>query len=369
MKKKWLCILCVLLMAWLLAPAAAAYTDSSEEYAQETQEHALDIAPESVRDYFSGDTGDFSVGGLLELLKHEFSDAGALLTAPFKIFAAMTAIMLLYAVAVNMAPARLGGASVAVRAAASLSVAAAVSSGVVTLVESAFAAISAGSAFLLGFVPVYTGVVVASGGVSTASLYGVAIIALSNVISGAIAVFLRPLTGIMLCLSIVAGLFDSGYLSLVAAVKRAVVWVLGVSMTLFTGLVKLQSIIAVRGDSLALRSTRFLVSSTVPIIGASISEALSTVSGSLGVIKNTVGIVGIASVCVIFLPCIINCVLCSAALFLSSVVGEMVGARELASTVQAIRSCVEVLTALLTFFFVAVVICTAIVMSAGGTAI
>ena len=369
MKKKLLCLLCALLLGALLAPAGSASTDAAQEYALETQESALRAAPESVRDYFSSGGSDISVAGILELIRQELSDAGALLSAPIKIFASMTAIMLLYAVAVNIAPSKLGGASVAVRAAASLSVAAAVSTGVVAMVESAFAAISLGGSFLLGFVPVYTGVVVASGGVSTASLYGVAIIALSNVISGTITVFLRPLTGIMLCLAIVAGLFDSGYLSLVDAIKRAVVWVLGISMTLFTGLVKLQSIIAVRGDSLALRSSRFLVSSSVPIIGASVSGALSTVSGSLGVIRNTVGVVGIASVCVIFLPCILNSVLCSAALFLSSVVGELVGARELAATVKAIRSCVDVLTALLTFFFVAVVICTAIVMSAGGAAL
>ncbi len=368
-RKRTLCLLIVLLIfGFAAAPGAFAQdgADAAREYARRTQEDALAVAPDSVRDYFEGAESDFSVRGILDVILEEFSDLKALLSLPLRIFATMTAIMLAYAVAASVAPARLGGATVAVRACSGVAVAAGVSSGVMALVEEAFEVISAGSSFLLGFVPVYTGVVVASGGASSASLYGVALVALSNVISGTIAVILRPLTGVMLCLAIVAGLFDSAYFSLVGAIKRAVIWVLGISTTLFTGLVKLQSVIAVRADSLTLRSTRFLVTSSVPIIGASISEALAAVSGSLGVIRSTVGVVGIASVGVIFLPAIVNCVLCSAALFLSSVVGEMVGAREVAATVNAIRSCVDVLTALLAFFFVAVVICTGIIMSAGG---
>ncbi len=361
--KKLACVLLALLLAFTPVYAAAAELD---DYAKQRADDALANAPESVRAYYAGeDSAQFGFTALWEILRAELGETKALFKKPAELFGLVVAISLAFALLSNFGEGRALERNPALRACVCVSVALCTVSGVIGLMQSAFAALDAGRAFVAGFVPVFAGVMASGGSVTGAALYGSALIGLSTVISETAAGILRPLVGVMAGLSVVSGTQDSGFLSLVAAIKRTVLWILGGATTLFLGLVKLQSIAAAHTDSLAFRTSRFLVSSAIPVIGASANEALATVSGSLSVIRSTTGMIGVASVCAIFLPPLLHCVLCGAALYFGSVIGELFGAPEPARAARSIKSCIDLLVALLALYFMMVVVCTAVMMNVG----
>jgi len=68
---------------------------------------------------------------------------------------------------------------------------------------------------------------------------------------------------------------------------------LSLSMSLFAGILGISSFAAASFDSLAARGVKFAISASVPVVGGSISEAMSSVAGSAMLLKNAVGIGGI----------------------------------------------------------------------------
>ena len=65
------------------------------------------------------------------------------------------------------------------------------------------------------------------------------------------------------------------------------------SMSIFAGILGISSFAAVSFDSLAARGVKFAVSASVPMVGGSISEAMSSVASSAMLLKNAVGITGV----------------------------------------------------------------------------
>ena len=68
------------------------------------------------------------------------------------------------------------------------------------------------------------------------------------------------------------------------------------SMSIFAGILGISSFASASFDSLAARGVKFAVSASVPMVGGSISEAMSSVAGSAMLLKNAVGITGVIGV-------------------------------------------------------------------------
>lgn len=359
-------ILLILLLLVLGMPGRMYAATDLDTTAQQTAEQALENAPESVRSFYEGQEEiELSFSGLWQVLQSELGDMSDTLKTPSAVFAIVLAVCLVYALLSNLGDSRAIQKNVAVRACVCVVCTLCVGTGIIGLIQSTLTAIEAGRTFVLGFVPVFSGILISTGGVNSAAIYGAALIGASTLISETASVIIKPLVGVMAGLSVASGVFDSGFQSLVTALRKTLMWILGISTTLFLGLVKLQSIAAARTDSFAFRTSRFLVSSAIPVIGASANEALSTVGGGLAVIKSTTGIIGVVSVCAIFLPPIIHCVLCGMAMYFASVIGEFTGAAEPSVAVRSIKSCIDILIAVLALYFMIVVVCTAMMMNVG----
>jgi len=65
------------------------------------------------------------------------------------------------------------------------------------------------------------------------------------------------------------------------------------SMSLFAGIMGITSFAATSFDSLAARGVKFAINTAVPVVGGSISEAMSSVAGSSMMLKNAVGLGGV----------------------------------------------------------------------------
>lgn len=75
--------------------------------------------------------------------------------------------------------------------------------------------------------------------------------------------------------------------------KNTAVWSMGLSMTIFTGLLSIHGVASTVGDAVTIRTAKFAASAFLPIVGGMISDAVETVAGATLILKSTVHVAGI----------------------------------------------------------------------------
>jgi stage III sporulation protein AE len=74
--------------------------------------------------------------------------------------------------------------------------------------------------------------------------------------------------------------------------KNLAVWGMGLSMTVFTGLLSVYGLASSVGDAVTIRTAKF-TTNLLPVVGGVLSDAVETVAGATLILKNTVHIAGI----------------------------------------------------------------------------
>ena len=244
----------------------------------------------------------------------------------------------------------------------SLSLAAAVLMPVVSLVGSCVSAVKAAGVFMMSFIPVYAGVLVAKGKSLTAAGFSTVMLAVSEAVTSICSFVIVPLTGMQLGLSLSGATVTEINLSSVSrAVTKVSKWVLGLSTTVLLGVLSMQTLISGSADSLSFKTTRFLVGSTVPIVGSAVAEALATVKGCVGLLGSSVAVYGIAAVALLFLPLIIELLIWRVILMFTSSVAEMLSQTKASELIKTIDNCISTVLGVLIFIGVLFVISITVV--------
>ena len=133
-----------------------------------------------------------------------------------------------------------------------------------------------------------------------------------------------PLACVLVALALLDAVAGKGSLqSLVNFVKRTFTLGLSFLMMLLSFALGLQHTLAKGTDTLALRTVRFAAGSFLPVVGGSVAEALSTLSGSVEYLRGTVGVGGILVLFFLFLPPFLSTLITRLALLLSSSVAGL----------------------------------------------
>ena len=77
--------------------------------------------------------------------------------------------------------------------------------------------------------------------------------------------------------------------TLVSSVKKAVLWTLGILMTVFSAFVSIQGFSASAGDSVALKTAKFTSGNIIPVIGGTVSDTLESILACGSLVKNAAG--------------------------------------------------------------------------------
>lgn len=224
------------------------------------------------------------------------------------------------------------------------------------------------SNFMLAFVPVYSSVITASGYVSSGIGYRTLMLGAVTVISRIAGEIVAPLICIYLaiCIAGIASPVDIGGIS--KCVKNFAVWVLGASMAVFSGIMGLGSIVSVSADGAGYKAAKFIVGSTVPVVGGAISDALAAMKGCLLMTKNVLGAYAILVTAAIFIPSIISLLSWKICLSVGAAVGDMCGNKTLSSLLASSSSVMGIMLALLITTGAMFIFSLAIMLMAGGAA-
>ena len=211
------------------------------------------------------------------------------------------------------------------------------------------------SFFMMGFVPVFSAAVMASGQPAAGATYNMFLFSACQVVSQLASQILLPLIGVYLALCIMGSLVKGIDISSAAgAVRSVATWSLGFILTLFVGFLSLQSIVGTSADSLTSKTAKFLIGSFVPVVGGALSDAYTAARGCLALIKTSVGAYGIIVAVFTFLPSFLKLFAWYAAASIGAVAGDIMGVKSVAAV---LKSCAAVLGILM-----AIVLCYALLI-------
>lgn len=161
--------------------------------------------------------------------------------------------------------------------------------------------------FMLRFSAIFGAVLTVCGGITSAAAFQAAMLGICEIALQTAAHVMLPLLSMGLALSIVDAVNPAVSLAgIVRLLHKVTVWMLGLMMSLFLGMLSLQGMAAVSADRLASKTTKFVLSSAIPFVGSAVSDAYSTVLGSMGILRSTTGIIGIVSVITLLLPVLLQ---------------------------------------------------------------
>ncbi|MDP2871715.1 MAG: stage III sporulation protein AE [Bacillota bacterium] len=154
--------------------------------------------------------------------------------------------------------------------------------------------------FMRAILPVLLSLLIGVGAVVTAGLFSPWMLFATYFIASVSSGVVVPLVIVAAACEIVSTLGGEIKVTAAASVCRQIaITVLGVSMTVFLGVMTVQSAAGSVADGVAMRTGKFLATSFIPIIGKMFGDAFEMVIGGSLVLKNAVGIAGAIAVFVI----------------------------------------------------------------------
>lgn len=164
------------------------------------------------------------------------------------------------------------------------------------LVFSVGESLGAISDFFSALIPIVTTVSLSSGALTAAGVQA-ANMNLTLALLGKLSEeLLTPIVFMIFSLSLTSSL-SAMPSRLLKGAKSVFLWLLGIVTTVLVASISMQSFLAVSKDSAALRAAKYALTGTIPIVGSTVSGALSTLIGSLAEAR---AVIGVGAVAVIF---------------------------------------------------------------------
>ncbi len=219
------------------------------------------------------------------------------------------------------------------------------------------------SLFIMSYVPIFSSVVATCGNASSGASYYILVLFLCEIITILIDYILVPFVSFSLASSIVESInpnlsvngFSRGLLSIAR-------WTLGLATTIFIGVMSIQGIIGTSVDTVGIKAAKYAASSMIPVVGGAMSDAYSTIMGSLSLIKNSVGVIGIVIILVTALKPVVMVVCLKFSIWFSAVIAAFFEQNRICSLLRGINNVLSILLGIVACFTFIFIISTAVVM-------
>ncbi len=154
--------------------------------------------------------------------------------------------------------------------------------------------------FILALIPLLLALISTSGGITSAAFFHPVIIFLMNTSGILVQYVVLPLLLLSTLLSIVSTLSEQYKATQLAQLLRnCSVGLLGIFMTIFLGVISVQGTATAVTDGISIRTAKFVTGNFIPVIGRMFTDAADTVISASVLLKNTLGIAGVAIVLII----------------------------------------------------------------------
>ncbi len=223
------------------------------------------------------------------------------------------------------------------------------------------------SDFMLVLIPVLAAVLTVSGNPTAALSYNSLCFVSAQLVSSLMSDFIRPLVQMTFSIGIIAGISQLINLEkIVSFIKKTVMFLMSLASTVFITMLSIKGMLAASADTVAVRGVRFLIGNLIPVVGGAVSDAYNSIAGTLILVKNTVGVIGIAVISVTVLPVITECVCWILSLNLLSALSDVLSLDRISSLFKSVSSSMVLLAVTLVFSAVVFVLSIGLVMLMKG---
>lgn len=218
--------------------------------------------------------------------------------------------------------------------------------------------------FMLVLIPVFAGIVTLGGNPSLAISFNTVAFSFAEAVALLFENTVPVLLSVLICVFSAAVInpllkFDG----IGKTISKAVTLFMAFFAGIFVAVLSIRGVISGAADSVTIRGVRFLIGNTVPVVGSAIGEALNSIVAGLGLIKNTVGMIGIAAVAIINLPCIINVLIWKGVLYCIAVCADIFENSEVKSFSDNMSSILSVIIGAVLFTCFVFIISIAILIT------
>ena len=148
--------------------------------------------------------------------------------------------------------------------------------------------------FMNTLIPIVITLMLTTGNIASANLMQPILIFVITFMGNFITGIIIPLVLISTSLGIISKISDKIQIDKLSKFfKSSVIWVLGVILTIFVGLVSVEGSLSSSVDGITAKTAKAAVSSFIPVVGKILGDAVDTVIGCSSILKNATGIIGI----------------------------------------------------------------------------
>ena len=235
------------------------------------------------------------------------------------------------------------------------------------LISTAQLVIESASVFLLASIPVYSALMVASGDVVTGGSYSILTLGTANAIPILSSAIIIPMLNIFLALAITSAFSQTKFDKLTEKLYSFTTWILLLLVTLFSGVLSIQTLLNMQADSATSKAAKLIASSAIPIVGGAFGDALAAIKSSMQVVKSGVGAFGILASLCIFLPVITETVFWVAVCGVGEIAAELFDASRIGKFMSTCTSVGKMILAVVISTAAVSVVCAAVVLFLKGS--
>ena len=117
--------------------------------------------------------------------------------------------------------------------------------------------------------------------------------------------------------------------------KQTTIWIQGIILTIFIGLLTVRGITSSTIDAVTLKTAKFAIDNFIPIVGKAFSDAITSVAGYSLIIKNAVSSIGLIIIVFMMLYPVIKLILISFVYKLTAAIIEPISDKRITSSIAS----------------------------------
>lgn len=237
-----------------------------------------------------------------------------------------------------------------------------------SLITDVVSTVNTVSVFMGIFIPIFAGLLIACLKSGTAAAYSSIMFFTCEAISYCSKAFVLPFANCFAALSVAGGISGNIRLNgVIKILKKASFVILTASMSVFIAVLSIQSVVNNTADNVATKTAKFLISSFVPIIGSSVSEALGSLKGCVSLLKSSAGIYAVIAILIMFIPLIIKIISFKLILTFCADFSELFFVESIKNIAEALNSALSIILSVAICVSVMFIFSITIISVTGGS--
>ncbi len=201
------------------------------------------------------------------------------------------------------------------------------------------------SSFFTSLIPITAGVTAMGGGSAAAAAQSGAMYMTVGVVTNVGIKIFGSVIALGFAVSLLGAFGNEEIASLSRGIRGIFFWLLGIFTALITGSFSLQTLVASAQDTVTVRAAKYMASGIIPVVGSTVSGALSTLASGLSYAKGVIGVGAVVAILFAALSPLILLLCYRLALSLAMTLANFVG-RTAKKTLSAYRFALDMLITL-----------------------